>query len=807
MFFKKVLFQQFFHLTLPLLITICCIRLYEYFSVASKVFVDHAWRYEVAGLAYDVWLWLICCFPLFILFALLSFNNRTATFVIHILNVFIIICCISLIMVFSERNAPFDHEFFTRSTKESIQTARQMMTSGVKVYLPFAIYLLVYFTFYKAISKRRFATPVVIVFTVLILASVALVSYSNPSRNWFDKVSAYYLTCNKLTYWMADSYQYLSTEKNNSRKITDAQLAKEIDFYQQHQPFEFTSKEYPLLHEDTAHDVLGSFFNFNKTPPNIVILVVEGLSRDFSGKNAYSGSFTPFLDSLSEHSLTWDNFLSTAPGTFEAHPSISGSLPYGQNGFSIMNVMPDHLSLIKILKANGYYTNFMIGFNPDFDNMGGYIRLQGTDFILTNYPAKYKEMGVGKEGWSMGYPDDALYPRSFQALDSIHKSPYLSIYHTATTHMPYLFEQKPIYEKLFDKKLATMKVSADMRRTLKETEEVLVTFMFSDDCIKQFFADYSKRPEYNNTIFLITGDHHIGSFPSTCTIDDYHVPFIVYSPMLKKPQRFLSVNSHLEITPTILTMLFKNFDLPKKPKEVHWLGNVMDTCTTFRNTHSMAFIEWSRDISDYIYKDYFVSDDKLYKLTPDLIQQPYSDDSLKNFIIRLRENFKIINSYVCNNNKIYPYKDFADPGEKELLKEYNDPDVKLIYSKLSDTALMPVYKIPEDYKFLYVETDGKVNLSSAEEDHHHHTLRMALIDNMPGSKKFLYWSKRDVVTLSKSDFVPQKWNSISTNDMFPLDDYRKAKNLSFELAIWTDSVPINFKLQDLKVKIYGIKSK
>jgi len=38
--------------------------------------------------------------------------------------------------------------------------------------------------------------------------------------------------------------------------------------------------------------------------------------------------------------------------------------------------------------------------------MGGFIRLQ-EGFVLNNYPSKYKRW-IGKEGWSMGYPDDDL---------------------------------------------------------------------------------------------------------------------------------------------------------------------------------------------------------------------------------------------------------------------------------------------------------------------------------------------------------------------------------------------------------------
>ncbi len=302
----------------------------------------------------------------------------------------------------------------------------------------------------------------------LCLLSVFFIRFAMPTQSNFAKAGGYYLECNKFSFWIKDSYNYFKTKDNNTvSKLNNKQLESEIDFYQKEHPFEFTSTEYPLLHLNNSKDVLGSFFNLNKTPPNIVILVVEGLSRDFSGDKAYATSFTPFLDSLSTKSLVWDNFLSTAPGTFAAHPAISGSLPYGRRGFSLMSVMPNHLSLIKILRLNGYRTNFMIGFNPDFDNMGGYIRLQGTDFILSHFGPKYKEMGVGSGGWSMGYPDDALFSRSFEVMDSVPKTPYLNIYHTATSHEPYLFAQKPEYEKMFDEKMKKIVVSKRYKKNTK----------------------------------------------------------------------------------------------------------------------------------------------------------------------------------------------------------------------------------------------------------------------------------------------------------------------------------------------------
>jgi phosphoglycerol transferase MdoB-like AlkP superfamily enzyme len=797
---------HYLRIAFALLITLCLMRVYEYVVVAYKSFTPHAYKYELLGVLYDVWLVLIYCAFVFIPVGLVALlNQKLAAILFHLLNILLIMCCIGLVITFSERNNPFDHELFTRNSKDTIDTVKQMLTAGFMPYIPFLIFIPVYFLAYRFLTKKlNPARYTVAAVTVIMVLSVVFIRYANPSPDWFAQNGAYYLTADKFSYWVEDSYDYFRNKNKGDNILTGAALKREADFYKQNHPFNFTSSAYPLLHSNTETDVLGSFFNLQKTPPNIVILVVEGLSRDFSGDNAYAGSFTPFLDSLSHKSLTWDNFLSTAPGTFAAHPAIEGSLPYGKRGFSIMNVMPDHLSLIKILKSNGYHTKFLIGFNPDFDNMGGFIRLQGTDFTLSQYPSKYKEMGVGKEGWSMGYPDDALYSRSFEVMDSLRQTPYLDIYHTGTTHLPYLFEQKHQYEKLFDQKIKTINVTPAIRKTLKQTKEVLVTFMFSDDCLKKFFHDYAKRPEFGNTIFFITGDHHIGSFPTINEIDDYHVPLIVYSPMLKKPQKFLSVNTHNNITPTILALLNDNFHLSNNPKEVHWLGGVMDTATAFRNQQSMPFMWWDREIGDYIYKDYFLSDNQLYKLNADLTQVKYTNDTLKKRIMDLRANFIRINDYVCENNKLYPSAMDQLPGKKELLLDYTDTSYHYIYTHRSDTTLMPMYKTPTGYRYLFVEFSATIHIADPNPENYP-SLRFSMIDTKNRGMHFLYWSKRDMATLSKKEFVPKQWNDVTATDLFTMDDYKNIKDLYFDLGMYNGPVVTDLKVKNLKLKIYGVK--
>jgi len=801
--------QQYIKLTISFVISFCLIRLFEYTYIAHKSFVPNAYLYEIAGWLYDIWFCLIYSgMLLFPVFFISQLNQKIAIAITHVINCVIVATYISLLYVFSERNTPFDHELFTRSFAESLATAKQMATSGYYVFIPYIIFLGIYFSaYFLKIKNISINNKKVNIWGAFVVAAILLMPFANPTEDNFKEEKGYYFTTNKFSYWIADTYNYFThLHQFEASRLSPQSLKEAIQFYQKNQGFHFTSSEYPLLRENTQQDVLGSFFNLDKaTPPNIVIIVVEGLSKDFSGANAYAGSFTPFLDHLSTKSLVWDHFLSTAPGTFAAHPAISGSLPYGKRGFSVINVMPNHLSLIKILRANGYHSKFLIGFNPDFDNMGGYMRLQGTDMILTHYGPRYKMMGVGEEGWSMGYPDDALFNRSFEVMDSVKKTPYLNIYHTGTTHMPYLFAQQNEYGKLFDQKMKSIPNSKSIKKTLKECKQVLVTYMFADDCLKNFFNRYEKRADYKNTIFFIMGDHHIGSFPSTNGLDDYHVPFIVYSPMLKAPKKFYSISTHNNIAPTITNLILNNYpNLKTRPSQVHWLTDVIDTAVNFRNIHSMPFMEWSREITDYIYKGYYLSGKQLYQIKADLAIQKVRNDSVKTHMTKLINNFKLINDYVTSDDKIYPKEQSIDTAFKTLLQEFNFVNTININTKSSDITILPEFKVPKEFKYLFIELSAAINLQLPGLDDQP-AYRLSLIDTTGGKRNFVFWTNHNIVQMTKGDYIEKQWNLTSTTDMFTLNDYKKYKNLVFDLSFFNNAKPIQLQMKGLHLKIYGIQ--
>lgn len=136
------------------------------------------------------------------------------------------------------------------------------------------------------------------------------------------------------------------------------------------------------------------------------------------------------------------------------------------------------------------------------------------------------------------------------------KQPYFDMILTLSTHQPFLINNEAYYEKVFEKRL----MSAGFLH-LKENgvrkQKQLVSVLNLDDAMKKFFEKYSKRPDFENTIFIITGDHSMPEITLQQKIDRYHVPLMIYSPLLKESKRFRSIVSHFDVAPSILAFTEK----------------------------------------------------------------------------------------------------------------------------------------------------------------------------------------------------------------------------------------------------------
>jgi len=415
-------------------------------------------------------------------------------------------------------------------------------------------------------------------------------------------------------------------------------------------------QRYPFWHTlDTTANTLSPFFNRQATPPNIVIVLVEGLGRAFTNKGAYLGNFTPFLDSLSEQSLYWENFLSAGGRTFAVLPSLTGSLPFGKNGFDELGAnMPPHLSLLSLLKRNGYQTSFHYGGDARFDNMDLYLQKNGVTSIddEKTFPASYTKMPSAASGFTWGYGDKELFRRYFETRRDA-PQPYVSVLLTVSTHNPFLINEQDRYLEKFEQRMNALGFDESAKKQHRDYRYQYASILYTDDALRDFFSAYQKRADFSNTVFLITGDHRMPEIPMSSKLDRYHVPLMIYSPLLARTARFSSISTHFDITPSLLMWLRNDYHL-QVPSSGSWMGSGLDTAGSFRNRHACPLMQTKNDLIDFIMGDHLLNGNDLYRIGDNMQLNPEQDEELAADLKAAFGRFKQKNETMLRDHRLLP---------------------------------------------------------------------------------------------------------------------------------------------------------
>lgn len=409
--------------------------------------------------------------------------------------------------------------------------------------------------------------------------------------------------------------------------------------------------EYPLIKSQQIENVLGEYFELKEQKPNIVFIMVEGLGRDFVGEGAEYGGFTPFLDELTTKSLYWENCLSNTGRTFGVLPSLMGSLPFGKSGFMELEKYPNKLTLYSILKNNGYHTSFLQGTNSSFDNVDRFLRSEKVDYVLdkSGFGNQFELQEEDAAGSTWGYPDKELFKKSMTIPRSA-EQPRLEVYMTISTHEPFLPPNQDFYENEVEKILANGNYHGKTKKIIKKNDNVFATLLYTDDALKYVFEEYKNQPNYDNTIFIITGDHRLIPIPQRNNLSRFHVPLIMYSPMLKKTKKMSALNSHFDVTPTILALLEGKYEL-KTPKKVAWMGSALDMNEDYRSIKDIPLMRNKNELKEFVDGEKLYSDGSVYNIDENMdlgssFGGSKSESKLK--------SFKAMNAYVTSNDKIIP---------------------------------------------------------------------------------------------------------------------------------------------------------
>ncbi|MEO6329447.1 MAG: LTA synthase family protein, partial [Ginsengibacter sp.] len=639
--------------SMVLLASMLVIKIYELVRDAQQFGVPKGFLKVINfGILNDISFALnVAIVPVVIFILLFLLNKKIARFFFITFSLLLALAHAALAEYFLETLVPLGADLMKYSVADIKQTVG---AAGISMAFVFSTVLLMAFfmsLFIIIPKKLKFSTRLSFilmgVFATAAIGSIASITNTwKPGQELTNNISL-----NKSYYFYNSCYRFFHADKKGNiipayPHISSANASA----------FNYVDEEhYPFLHTvDSSVDVLSPFFNKQATPPNVVFIVVEGLGRAFSNKDAYLGSFTPFLDSLSDKSLYWRNFLSAGGRTFAMLPSVFGSLPFGQNGFlGLGDKMPAHLSLLNILKSNGYNSSFFYGGDASFDNMDKFLKMNGTNIYDEKaFSAGYTTMPVSNSGFSWGFGDSEVFRRYNEEADTL-KAPSCNVVLTLSTHSPFLINEQDKYLQLFEQRMLALGFDDAQKEEHRHYKEQYASILYADNSIRNFINGYLGNPDFSNTIFVITGDHRMPEIPMSTKIDRYHVPLIIYSPLLKRSQVFASMSSHLDITPSLLSFFNHQYNF-KVPGIATWMGEGLDTVHAFRNKHSYPLMQTKNDITDYLMGEYMLNNEDLFKISDNMNLDPVNDDNEKEKLKAAFARFKQKNSKFTNAGSLMP---------------------------------------------------------------------------------------------------------------------------------------------------------
>ena len=280
-----------------------------------------------------------------------------------------------------------------------------------------------------------------------------------------------------------------------------------------------------------------------ETKKNVIVIILESVSTEYfrfynSEPKDYIG-YTPFLDSLINHSYTSYNSFANGTKSVDAIPSILASIPATEFHFSLSKYCANKIDGIgSLLNKEGYQTSFFHGApngSMGFESMSKLLGIKNY-YGMDNYKNKFDFDGV----W--GIWDDKFFNYFADELNDM-KEPFFSSIFSCSSHHPY-------------------KIPKEFNNKFKKGKHPMhECVQYTDHSLKLFFNKIKHEPWYKNTLFVITADHTNISFEKKyrSPIGIFRVPIIFYDPSnINLNQKSEKIIQQIDIMPSILSYLDYN---------------------------------------------------------------------------------------------------------------------------------------------------------------------------------------------------------------------------------------------------------
>ena len=680
---------------------------------------------NLTGLCYDISLYLSAGSWMLVAFVAVCFiNEKAARITVRIILSLMLLLSLICVLFFANSGFLLDKVVFSYSIKDLLEIVQTSNQSPLGYYF-IMITLPVAFFFISGL-RIKINSKLLVVFIVLTISSFFIFK-EIPLHS-----DQYLVKINKGHFFASSVFnkQNLPFKGNEEVLKSEEDILKAVEEFRSYFPdHPFAEVEYPFLYEAHYKDVLSPFFNLKTEPPNFVFIIVEGLGYEFLN-NDYQ--LMPFLDSLSKKSLSWAHCLSVSARTFGVYPALFGAAPLGNQGLMYQCPNnPEYHSLLRILHQNNYTHHFFYGGSINFDNVRHFCDQNNMIYLKPDdWEQEVKDESTGIQSV---YEDHIVYLQALRKLNKMHKTPRVDVYLSYYTHVPFKYPNSAHFQNRVKNKVVQNKtLSNKEKKEILGSLDIYGSFAYSDWALQQLMEGYQKREDFDNTIFIITGDHSVVSKQFGGHYN-YHVPLIIYSPMLKTAKNMKGVVSHRDITPTILALLQHNFNI-EIPKEAAWLNTELDTSSTFNASTFSPLQLIDHTIGGVLYKNYLLCEGILEELTHG-VPRKINNPSILQQMNRLLYLYRSLDSYIFHNDALikndYSYKyrtantivDIDDPIEQESyfaqasnLQIKEAPEGRKTTLYFDGSYLYPInflrLEIPKDIEELRVDIEFKIYIKN-----------------------------------------------------------------------------------------------
>ncbi|MBQ55083.1 MAG: hypothetical protein CMK72_09295 [Pseudomonadaceae bacterium] len=279
---------------------------------------------------------------------------------------------------------------------------------------------------------------------------------------------------------------------------------------------------------------------------NVVVILMESFAGHFVGALGAPGDITPNFDKLASEGLLFDRFFSNGTHTHQGMFATMACFP-NLPAFEYLMRTPEgshqFSGLPQLLSARGYDNLYVYNGNFQWDNQSGFFSNQG----MTNFVGREDFVDPVYMDPTWGVSDQDMFDRGAKELEENFAGkdkPFYALLQTLSNHTPYALPKDLPVEPV------TGHGSVD---------EHLTAMRYADWALGQFFEKARKSKYYNDTLFVIVGDHGFGSDEQLTEMDlfRFNVPLLLIAPGIQ--DKFGKVNhsvgTQIDIVPTIMGRL------------------------------------------------------------------------------------------------------------------------------------------------------------------------------------------------------------------------------------------------------------